>query len=105
MANPLFDAISGRSAPERDDPSNNTPTTPNAPVTPPNAPQMTMQDAMRQLQANPAQMIKQAGYNVPDEIANNPQAAVMHMIQSGQIGGPMMRMVQPMLNRLMGGRR
>ena len=104
MANPLFDAISGRSAPERDDPSRHTPTTTNAPVTPPNAPQMTMQDAMRQLQANPAQMIKQAGYNVPDEIANNPQAAVMHMIQSGQIGGPMMRRIQPMLNMLMGRR-
>lgn len=105
MANPLFDAISGRSAPARNDPANHTPTTPNAPATPSNAPQMTMmQDAMKQLQANPAQMIKQAGYNVPDEIANNPQAAVMHMIQSGQIGGPMMRMVQPMLNRLMGRR-
>ena len=49
-------------------------------------------------------MIKQAGYNVPDEIANNPQAAVMHMIQSGQIGGPMMRRIQPMLNMLMGRR-
>ena len=104
MANPLFDAISGRSASVRNDPSSHTPTTPNAPVTPPNAPQMTMQDAMRQLQANPAQMIKQAGYNVPDEIANNPQAAVMHMIQSGQIGGPMMRRIQPMLNMLMGRR-
>lgn len=105
MANPLFDAISGRSAPVRNDPSHHTPDAPNVPVTPSNAPQMTMmQDAMKQLQANPAQMIKQAGYNVPDEIANNPQAAVMHMIQSGQIGGPMMRMVQPMLNRLMGRR-
>lgn len=104
MANPLFDAISGRSAPERNDPSHHTPATPNAPVTPSNVPQMTMQDAMRQLQANPAQMIKQAGYNVPDEIANNPQAAVMHMIQSGQIGGPMMRRIQPMLNMLMGRR-
>ena len=102
MANPLFDAISGRSAPERNDPSNYTPATQNAPVTPPNAQQMTMQDAMRQLQANPAQMIKQAGYNVPDEIANNPQAAVMHMIQSGQIGGPLMKRIQPMLNMLMG---
>ena len=104
MANPLFDAISGRSAPVQNDSSNHTPTTPSAPVAPPNAPQMTMQDAMRQLQANPAQMIKQAGYNVPDEIANNPQAAVMHMIQSGQIGGPMMRRIQPMLNMLMGRR-
>ena len=63
-----------------------------------------MQDAMRQLQANPAQMIKQAGYNVPDEIANNPQAAVMHLIQSGQIGGPMMQRIGPMINRMMGRR-
>lgn len=105
MANPLFDAISGRYAPVRNDRSNHTPDTPSTPVMPSNAQQMTMmQDAMRQLQANPAQMIKQAGYNVPDEIANNPQASVMHLIQSGQIGGPMMRMVQPMLNRLMGRR-
>lgn len=104
MANPLFDAISGRSVPVQNDPSNHTSTTQGAPVTPPNVPQMTMQDAMRQLQANPAQMIKQAGYNVPDEIANNPQAAVMHMIQTGQIGGPMMRRIQPMLNMLMGRR-
>lgn len=104
MANPLFDAISGHSAPVQNESSNHTPTTQSAPVTPPNAPQMTMQDAMRQLQANPAQMIKQAGYKVPDEIANNPQAAVMHMIQTGQINGPMMRRIQPMLNMLMGRR-
>jgi len=105
MPNPLFDAISGRSAPVRPDPSNHTPATTSAPVMPSNGPQMTnMQDAMRQLQANPAQMIKQAGFNVPEEYANNPQQAVMHLIQSGQVGGPMMRMVQPMLNRLMGRR-
>ena len=67
--------------------------------------QMTnMDDAMRQLQSNPAQMIRQAGYNIPDEIANNPQAAVMHLIQSGQVGGPMMQRIQPMLNMLMGRR-
>ena len=104
MPNPLFDAISGRSEAVRPDSANHTPTAPNAPVMPSNAPQMTMQDAMRQLQANPAQMIKQAGFNVPEEYANNPQQAVMHLIQSGQVGGPMMRMVQPMLNRLMGRR-
>ena len=105
MPNPLFNAISGRSEAFQSNHSNHTPATPNAPATPSNAPQMTnMQDAMRQLQANPAQMIKQAGYNVPDEYANDPQRAVMHLIQSGQVGGPMMRMVQPMLNRLMGRR-
>lgn len=105
MANPLFDAVSGRSAAVRPDRADNPMPTQNNAVMPPNAPQMTnMQDAMRQLQANPAQMIKQAGYNVPDEYANDPQQAVMHLIQSGQVGGPMMRRIQPMLNMLMGRR-
>lgn len=56
------------------------------------------QDALRELKMNPAQLIKQAGYNVPANIANNPQAAVMHIIQSGQVRSPVMGM----LNRLMG---
>lgn len=56
---------------------------------------------MAQLQANPAGMLKQAGYNVPDEIAGNPQATVMHLIQSGQVSNPMLRMIQPMINRMM----
>lgn len=64
--------------------------------------QVTFQDAMRQLQSNPAQMIRNAGYNVPDEIAGDPRAAAMHLIQSGQVGGPLMQRIQPMLNRLMG---
>lgn len=66
--------------------------------------QMSMQEAMAKLRSNPAQMIRQSGYNVPDEIANNPQATVMHLIQSGQIGSPMMQRIQPMLNMLMGRR-
>lgn len=57
---------------------------------------------MEQLQANPAGLLKQAGYNVPDEIAGNPQATVMHLIQSGQVRNPMLRMIQPMINRMMG---
>jgi len=59
-----------------------------------------MQDALQQLKNNPAQLIKQAGYNVPANIANNPQAAVMHILQSGQVRSPVMGM----LNRLMGRR-
>lgn len=84
MANPLFNMLTGGR---------------------PMMPQMpNMQNQMAQLQSNPAQMIKQAGYNVPDEIANNPQATVMHLIQSGQVGGPMLQRIQPMLNMLTGRR-
>lgn len=58
-----------------------------------------MQDALRQLKGNPAQLIKQAGYNVPANIANNPQAAVMHILQSGQIQPPMLNMLNRMIGR------
>lgn len=57
-----------------------------------------MQDALQQLKHNPVQLIRQAGYNVPSNIATNPQAAVMHIIQSGQVSNPMMGM----LSRLIG---
>ena len=88
MANPLFNQLFG-----------NAPQIPqNAPV----APQMSMPDMMNQLRSNPSQMLKNAGLNVPDEIANNPQAMVMHLLQSGQVGGQAMQRIQPMLNMLMG---
>lgn len=63
-----------------------------------------MQNAMQQLQANPLQMIRNAGYQVPEEIAGDPRATVMHLMQTGQIGGPAMQRIQPMLNMLMGRR-
>lgn len=63
-----------------------------------------MQNAMQQLQANPLQTIRNAGYQVPDEIAGDPRATVMHLMQTGQIGGPAMQRIQPMLNMLMGRR-
>lgn len=65
-----------------------------------NPPQMDWNAAMGQLQANPAEAIRKAGYDVPDEMCNNPQAAVMHMLRTGQIGGPMMQRIAPMLQRM-----
>lgn len=58
--------------------------------------------AMSQLRANPAQMARQAGYQIPDGMGNDPQAMVMHLIQSGQVGNPLMRMITPMLQKMMG---
>lgn len=55
---------------------------------------------MGQLQANPAEMIRNAGYNVPEGISGNPQATVMHLIRTGQVGGPMMQRIAPMLNQM-----
>lgn len=59
-----------------------------------------MQDVMQKLQSDPSGMLRQAGYNVPREIASDPHAAVMHLLRSGQVGGPMMKMIAPMLSQL-----
>lgn len=56
--------------------------------------------SMGQLQANPVGMLTKAGYSVPEELSGNPQAMVMHLMQSGQIGGPMMQKIQPFLQRM-----
>ena len=102
MANPLFNALMSGFKPSNGTPKQEPTQQPENAQNTPQGQQMTFQSAMRQLQTHPAQLIRQAGYNVPEDIAGNPQAAVMHLIQSGQVGGPMMRMIQPMLNRLMG---
>jgi len=47
--------------------------------------QMNPMQMLQQLRANPAQVLKQAGYNVPANILNNPQQIVQHLLQSGQI--------------------
>lgn len=55
---------------------------------------------MRRLQSNPIDMLRRSGYNVPDELNGNPQALVMHLMQSGQIGGPLMQKIRPYLQRM-----
>ena len=63
---------------------------------------MNMQEALRQLQSNPEEFIKRMGVNVPAEMMNNPQAMVMHLINTNQVGGPMLQRIMPMI-RQMGG--
>ena len=66
--------------------------------------QKNMQDQLRQLQQNPAAMLRQAGLNVPEGMGNNPQAMVMHLIQSGQVGVPALQRVMPMIQQMTGKR-
>lgn len=61
---------------------------------------MNMQEALKKLQSNPKEFIQQTGMNIPDELMNNPQAMVMHLIQTGQVSGPMMQRVMPMIQML-----
>ena len=66
----------------------------------PQMPQMPQQDMMNRLRSNPAEMLKNAGFNVPDGMANDPRATVMHLMQTGQISNPMMQRIMPMLNSM-----
>lgn len=47
--------------------------------------QMTPQQALSQLQADPSGVLKQVGLNIPAGMTN-PQQMVQHLIQSGQVG-------------------
>ena len=88
--NPLYDALVGTKQGQ----------TPMSDTQMQNNSNMNWNAFMGQLQANPSGMLKQAGYNVPDELNGNPQAMVMHLMQSGQIGAPMMQKIQPFLQRM-----
>ena len=61
-----------------------------------------MQEALRKLQSNPKEFLQRAGMNVPEEMLNDPQAIVMHLINTNQVGGQMMQRIMPMI-RQMGG--
>lgn len=58
------------------------------------------QPNLQQLQQDPIGMARQAGYNIPQNLANNPQAMVQHLIQSGQISNPMLQRIMPMMQKL-----
>ena len=60
------------------------------------------QPTVQDIQRDPIGMGREAGYNIPPNLAGNPQAMVQHLIQSGQVGGPMLQKVMPMMQRLMG---
>lgn len=64
--------------------------------------QMTFQDALQRLQSDPAAAIREAKVNIPEGMMGNPQQMAMHLIQSGQVGGPVLRRVLPMIQRMTG---
>ena len=54
---------------------------------------ITFEDALREVNEHPEECFRAAGFNVPKEIMGDQQKTVMHLIRSGQVGGPMMRMI------------
>ena len=59
-----------------------------------------MQEMLRNLQSNPKEFLDKAGVNVPEEMLNNPQAMVMHLIQTGQVKSPMLQRIMPMIRQM-----
>ena len=60
------------------------------------------EEMLRQIQSDPIGAAKKAGYNVPDDIGNDPKTMAMYLINSGQVGGQMLQRVMPMIRQLTG---
>lgn len=54
---------------------------------------------LRELQSDPIAMGRKAGFDIPDGISN-PKEIVMHLINSGQVRGPMLQRIMPMVNQM-----
>ena len=63
---------------------------------------MNMMEALQRIQSNPQEFLKQQGVNVPQEIMNNPQAIVMHLINSNQVNGQALQRIMPMIRQMTG---
>ena len=57
---------------------------------------------VQQIQQDPIGMAQKAGYNIPQNLAGNPQAMVQHLINSGQIGGPKLQQAMQMIRQMTG---
>ena len=53
-----------------------------------------------QLRSDPIGAAKQAGYQIPAELANDPRAMFQHLLQTGQIKSPVMQRLRPMMQRM-----
>lgn len=50
---------------------------------------------LSQLKSNPLGVLRQAGFNVPDNVTN-PQAIIQHLMNSGQVSQQQMNQAQQM---------
>ena len=58
------------------------------------------QPTIQDIQRDPIGMGRKAGYQIPENIGNNPQAIFQHLMQTGQIKSPMMQRIMPMMQRM-----
>ena len=57
---------------------------------------------LQRIMSDPIGIGKEKGFQIPDNLCNDPQAMVMHLIQTGQVSGPMMQRIAPFIRQLNG---
>jgi len=61
---------------------------------------MDFNEMIRQLQNDPGTFAKKSGYQLPENLYNDPKAMVQHLIMTGQIPNPILQRVMPMIQRM-----
>ena len=59
----------------------------------------------QQFMGNPAQMMQRSGLNIPQNIANDPNAIIQHLRSSGRMSQQQYNQLQQMANNLTKGNR
>jgi hypothetical protein len=59
----------------------------------------------QQFMGNPAQMMQRSGLNIPQNIANDPNAIIQHLLSSGRMSQQQYNQLQEMANNLTKGNR
>lgn len=59
----------------------------------------------QQFMGNPAQMMQRSGLNIPQNIVNDPNAIIQHLLSSGRMSQQQYNQLQQMANNLTKGNR
>ncbi len=59
----------------------------------------------QQFMGNPAQMMQRSGLNIPQNISNDPNAIIQHLLSSGRMSQQQYNQLQQMANNLTKGNR
>lgn len=54
----------------------------------------------QQFMGNPAQMMQKSGLNIPQNISNDPNAIIQHLLSSGRMSQQQYNQLQQMANNL-----
>ena len=59
-------------------------------------------EKLQQIKKDPIKMGEENGYKIPPDLAGDPQAMVMHLINSGQVSSPKLQRIMPLIQRMQG---